>query len=269
MLKRIKRRSVYGKMILMCVESMLTYRGSLLIEILTDCLKSVSTFLVILFSFFSFQTFRGYDLSTVVFIFTFAHLSYGFCMLFFSSMRYFGDIVKEGTLDIIMVKPVNTMAYLCCRSVDISSFSHIIISIILFLCLADTFHIEWSLLKVVLFIISLIGSTLLQAGVLIFIASMAFTMVDVRGLDNLYAGFREFIWYPLVVFSKPVQFILLSFIPLGYISFVPCGIFIKHSVVNMMPGFLIYLSPLIGLFVFIAACVFWNKSMNQYHSTGC
>lgn len=256
-------------MIIMSIQSTLLFRGSLLVNILTDFLRSLSTFLVILISFFSISSFAGYDFVTVVFIFMFSHLSYGLCMMFFSSLRNFGDKVKAGELDIIMLKPVNTLGYVCCSSVNIGSVSHIIISIILFVCLDDAFGIEWTLAKALYFLLALISSALLQGAILLVISSLSFEMVDVRGLNNLYAGFREFTWYPLTVYNKVTQYIMLSFIPLGYISFVPTGIFMKHEVNSMLPSVLINGAPVLGIVVFILSYQYWKFKIRQYHSTGC
>ena len=265
----MKSIKVYLKLIVMSIQSALLFRGSLFVNILTDSLKSISTFLVILISFFSLSSFAGYDFVTVVFIFMFSHLSYGMCMMFFSSLRGFGDLVKGGGLDIIMLKPVNTLAYICCSSINIGTVSHVIVSLVLFICLNQAFCIKWTLLKIIYFIISLFSSAILQGAILLIISSMSFDMVDVRGLNNLYAGFREFIWYPLVVYNKATQFIMLSFIPLGYISFVPTGIFMPHEVNNMLPSILIYCSPLVGIALFIIAYLYWKYKLRKYHSTGC
>jgi len=265
----MKSLKVYLKLIRMSVESTLLFRGSLIVGILTDSLRSISTFFVILISFFSFSSFAGYDFATVVFIFMFSHLSYGLCMMFFSSLRGFGDLVKGGGLDTIMLKPVNTLGYICCSSVNIGTVSHIIVSVLLFVLLNDAFSIHWTFLKVLFFIFALISSALIQGAILLIISSMSFEMVDVRGLNNLYAGFREFIWYPIVVYNKVTQFIMLTFIPLGFISFVPTGIFLPHAVNRMLPAPLIYLSPLFGFAVFGIAYRYWSRKISEYHSTGC
>ena len=265
----MKRLVVYLKLIRMSIESVLLFRGSLLINIITDSLKSISTFLVILISFFSISSFAGYDFVTIVFIFMFSHLSYGLCMMFFSSLRGFGELVKKGDLDVIMLKPTNTLGFICCSSINIGTISHILVSLILFAALNNSFGIKWSVLKVLYFILALCSSALIQAAILLIISSLSFEMIDVRGLNNLYAGFREFIWYPLVVYNKITQFIMLTFIPLGYISFVPTGIFLPHEVNQMLPKQLIYLSPFLGFVIFYFAYKYWNRKIKQYHSTGC
>ena len=223
--------------------------------------------LTMLFVVLRFGSIVQWKLGDYMFIFIFANLSYGLRNIFMGSFRGIPWMIVNGQLDSVL--PSRSIY---CSIYPIRFDGGDLISDFIgyaFILFADLFTVDWGLLNTILYLLAVISGSLVQGAITLAISCVAFYMMDVKSIDNLYSGFREFIWYPLNIFNKVIQVILFTAVPLAYASFVPSGIFLRNSAYfKKVPIGLLYLSLAVGPLLFGLSYQVWKKALKRYASSG-
>lgn len=260
--------AIYFKLIAGSVKNSIANRCSFAFSLFGSIVSDIPAFLALVLIMTRFSSINGWTLGQMVFIYTLSHLSYGLRNLFFGQFRNMAKLVRDGDFDRTLLRPMNSLLYISGDKFTIGGCSHIILSTILFIIFVDDFGIKWSITNAFLFILALISSAMVQSAITIFIAGASFFIIDTKGLENVYSGLREFIWYPITIFDKVIQIILFTVIPLAFASYVPAGIFLNNPDYLILPGWVWKISLLVGFILFYLSCLFWKFSIKHYVSTG-
>jgi len=238
-------------------------------HIFSSIVQMLPSMLTMLFVVLRFGSIVQWKLGDYMFIFIFANLSYGLRNIFMGSFRGIPWMIVNGQLDSVLTKPINILLYISGSGFGWGAISYLILSVTLFILFADLFTVDWGLLNTILYLLAVISGSLVQGAITLAISCVAFYMMDVKSIDNLYSGFREFIWYPLNIFNKVIQVILFTAVPLAYASFVPSGIFLRNSAYfKKVPIGLLYLSLAVGPLLFGLSYQVWKKALKRYASSG-
>jgi ABC-2 type transport system permease protein len=260
---------LYIKLAVASIKNSIYNRIGFFLLICSSIIEMLPSMLMMVIIILRFGSVFAWSFGDYIFIFLFANFSYGFRNLFFGSFRNIPKMIVNGDLDNLLIRPINTLFYISGRNFNIHSISYIILSVSLFIIFNDNFNVDWSILNILLYLISIISAALVQGAITLIISCAAFFLMDSKGLDNLYSGFKEFIWYPLNIFNPVIQIILYTVVPLAYASFVPCGIFLRHNLYYQNIGQKLYiLSLLIGPLLFLLSYILWKKSLRIYASSG-
>lgn len=260
--------NTYIKLVTGSVKNSIVNRWSFAFNLLGSVVSDVPAFLALVLIMTRFSSINGWTLGQMVFIYTLSHLSYGLRNLFFGQMRNMVRLVRDGDFDRILLRPMNSLLYISGDKFTIGGCSHIILSTILFIIFINDFGVKWSFTNAFMFILAVLSSALVQSAITIFIAGASFFIIDTKGLENVYSGLREFIWYPITIFDKVIQFLLFTIIPLAFASYVPAGIFLDNPDYLILPGWVWKLSLLVGFILFYFSYLFWKFSIKHYVSTG-
>ena len=119
------------------------------------------------------------------------------------------------------------------------------------------FYIQW-----------IIGAFLIQCSLFMFANVPCFWMVKVDSLQNLKGNLSDFIQYPISIYQRWIQILLIFVFPVAFISFFPVQTFLhKTDFVGLSP-IVCYLSPLVGALLFFLGYRFFLFGIKNYKSTG-
>lgn len=239
------------------------------------CLYILGIFLMYLSSFIGlwlimrrFHYINGWAFGDILIIFSISLISYGFRNLFFIQFRRLGIMIKDGSLAVILTRPLNPFLYIMGNRFELGGISHVTLGILLLFIFKKEINVAWGIHNLVYFGLALISATLVQGGVTVFIGSTAFFLTETTGLDRIYNGMREFIWYPISLYNTLLKVVLFCIVPLAFASYVPAGIFLNKPEYQQYPKWIWEASLLAGLVIFLLAYKFWEFSLNRYQSTG-
>ena len=115
----------------------------------------------------------------------------------------------------------------------------------------------------------MLGGSLIFAGIRIIIAAIAFWAVNNSSLVHLFVySSREFLLYPLNIYSGSVKLLLTFLIPLGFINFYPAHYFLNKSTNDLFHPIFIYATFPIGVFIYTISLLIWKIGQNAYESAG-
>lgn len=246
------------------------YRKAFIVGGIAQLASYGAEFLLIWILMEKFKSINGWGQYEVLLLYALNLLTYALASFFlFNPTTQLTSMIKNGTFDEILTKPLNNFLYLVCREFNSAYISHLSLSIfVIWICFYQLGY-EFSITSFIFLLIMLIGGALIQGAFLIITAVPAFWFVENSGLRNIFFfKAKEFIRYPISIYHKLIQVFLTFILPYAFINFFPAQYFInKHDYSSFHPTFQ-YLTPIVGVVFFMISLKFWNIGINNYKSTG-
>ncbi len=243
------------------------YRGAFLIGLLAQGLAYVAEFTVIWVLVHRFGTLGGWNWEEVAFLYALNLMSYAIGAAFTYSQTELEGMVQKGTFDGLLVKPVNPYLTLAAQQFNVGYIGHIVVSGAILAWALGNLDIAWSLTNALFLMLALIGASLLQAAVLTLLGAWSFTFIRATFLFGFAGTLRTFITYPITIYSAAIQVILTVAVPFAFVNFYPAAVMLDKDG-QLFPGWIGWLTPLVGLLVFLGAYRVWMRGVNRYQGAG-
>ena len=258
----IKLLKIYLQGIKISLASRMAYRGdfflSIFIMLIGELIAPLTMFLV----YRSGAAFPDWNLYEVLLIQAIFLISKGIASpLFFGILYNTLSRVREGTFDILLIKPHSALFMSMVTAFDTEDFGKFIggvglMTIALF-NLPRPGLVQWLqfIILMVLSIITLFSFTLIMAG-------SVFKWVGNSRVFEIFDSITNFGLYPASIFSKSLQLIITSIIPVAIIGFLPASMLLGK------PSGGIFEAALSGLVFLAFRLWFWNFMLGKYTSSG-
>jgi len=249
-MKHALRRHI--KLYFQCLKTILNgemaYRLNFILGMIMTFCGNILFPLITLLIYANGQSFPGWTFWQVLLIQSIFTISSGISGTFFDGIFWnTNNCIREGTLDVILLKPVNSLFYMAATTVNLNGFSYIIGGFIMLLIAAPHCAVITlgGICNFLLFglagIFVLLGSTLIMSAT-------AFKWIGNSRIPEIFDSLQQFAKYPITVFPKAVQTIVTFIIPVGivaffpaqalmgqiqpvyYLSLIPCGIFAAFGI---------------------------------------
>ncbi|WP_218571221.1 ABC transporter permease [Paenibacillus oralis] len=217
-----------------------------------------------------FQTIQGWLPDQVIFLYGLNLCSYALAGFFFFSINSgLPLMIKEGTFDEILTKPLNSFLYLSCREFNTGYLSHLILSIFVIGLAFQRLQLELTFVGFVYLVLVLLGGALIQGAGLIITAVPSFWFTESRGIrELLFFQAKNFIRYPLSIYHGFIQILLTLILPYAFINFYPAQYFLKKQDFGFFSPVFQFVTPIVGLVLFTLAYGFWRVGIRSYQGTG-
>lgn len=217
-----------------------------------------------------FDTINSWNIDELIFLFSLIFITYGIFIVFFMALRDFSDWIKHGDFDRVMLRPRGLLTQLVLCGADwIAALGHGTLGILLFIFSANKVGIQWNLGMVVYYIVIVISGVLIQGAIFLIFSAISIYVVETGSLKEIfYWNMRKFAIYPLSIYNKFIQSILIFVVPFAFVNYFPAQFFLRKADIAAYPQWFMYLSPIVGIGLYILAYVFWKFSLRYYKSTG-
>jgi len=251
------------------LKSMLEYRLTTLIDILTMIINYGVGYLATWVLLSKFHSIQGWTLYEVFLLFNINMVANGISGLFFSQpMRGMEQMVQQGDFDIVLIRPMNSLIFTLIGRPNFSSIASLILGTGVFILCFTHLAIHLTILKIVFLFVAIIGSALIQAAILVTVGTMSFWVVKNTATYSLLNSLNNFLDYPITIYNKSIQAILTFVVPVAFVNFYPAHYFLDKTGDNLFFPILQYGTPVVGLVLFFLAYQFWKVGVNKYESTG-
>jgi len=243
------------------------YRGAFLIGLIAQGLAYVAEFTVIWILVHRFGTLGGWEWNEVAFLYSLNLMSYAIGAAFTYSQTELEGMVQKGTFDGVLIRPLNPYLSLAAQQFNVGYIGHIVIAFAILVWSLGNLAIDWSVTSVVFLGLALIGASLLQAAVLTLLGAWSFTFVRATFLFGFAGTLRTFITYPITIYSAGLQVVLTVIVPFAFVNFYPASALLGKEG-QLFPGWIGWITPLVGIAVFAFAYRVWNKGVDRYQGAG-
>ena len=260
---------IYFRMAIASIKSRMEYRSTFIIFMFTLIAFYTAQVLTIGVVIQRFKSIGGWSMGEMAFLYSLLILSQGLVASIFNGLIDFSTQVRDGIYDRTLIRPLSPIVQVVMNGFEISGLAHIIMGIASFLLANSFLDIQWDFKNSFMFVMVILGGSLILAGIRIIIAAIAFWAVNNNSLVHLFVySSREFLLYPLNIYTGGVRFLLTFLIPLGFINFYPAHYFLNKSPDNLFHPFFIFATLPVGITIFLFSLIIWKFGENAYESAG-
>jgi ABC-2 type transport system permease protein len=262
---------IYRRLLGVQFRSQLQYRVSFLFDLLSTGLVVVFEFGSIALVLERFGHIRGWTLGEVAFLYGLAETAFGIMDMVFSGFDppYFGRHVRRGTLDQLMLRPVNLTVQVLGSEFALRRIGRIVMGIAILALAVDMTGLSWTPVKVLYLPLVLLGMVCFFGGLFIIGSSITFwTVESIEVLNILTYGGSFVISYPMHIYQDWMRRFFTFVVPAIFLTYYPSLYFLEKPDPFNFPQYAPFLSPLVGFMVLAVALVFWKYALRYYRSTG-
>ncbi len=240
----------------------MAYRGdffiSMTIMLILEFIVPLVTYLI----YRSGMAFPGWSLYEMLLLQGIFMLAKGIAFpLFFGIVWNVLERVREGTFDLLIIKPGSILFMTIITGIDIEDFGKLLGGFLLFgIGCSHIQHI--SIIQWLQFILLLILSVLVLFSFSLFMAGSVFKWVGNSRVYELFNSVMSFATYPRSIFSKGLQTIISWVIPIAMVAYFPASALLTKSSEGIL------YAALSAAVFFILSLLFWKYMLRQYTSAG-
>lgn len=254
----------------MSIHSRMQYRADSIVAALAVFLRESTNIIVIYLALLKFDKINDWNVNEMLFLFSLLFLTYAFVVSLFADLRQFSDMTRTGRFDRLMLRPRGLLFQLILNNADvIASIGHGTLGILLFVISAGKVGIEWNIQTILYYVATVIGGVLIQGGMFIIFSSLCFYFVETNSIQDIfYWNMRKFAGYPISIYNKLIQTIMIYVVPFAFVNYFPAQYLLRKPDMAQYPAIYMYMAPVVGVIMYCIAYVFWRISVKRYQSTG-
>lgn len=175
------------------------------------------------------------------------------------NMRLIMDDVREGKLDFVLIKPVNSQFFVSFRRVIIWRVADILLGLVLIVVASTRLAETMTPGKVVLFVGMLSAGAVIIYSFWLMLATLAFWLTRVNNMEMVFWNVFEAGRYPVQIYRPSIRALLTYVVPLAFITTFPAAALVGKE---RFSGLLLALLFAAGSF--LAASSFWRYGLRNY-----
>jgi len=246
------------------------YRVDAVLRSLAVFARESTGIIVIYFTLLKFNSLNGWNIYELLFLYSLIFLTYGIMIIFFTGLRDFGNMVREGSFDRFVLRPRGILFQIIFVNSDwFAAIGHGGLGITSFLISAGKVGVHWNIYNALYYLFAVIGGVLIQGAVFLFIATLNIYLIETGSIKELlYWNVRKFAGYPISIFNKGVQFLMIYIMPYAFVNYFPAQFLLRKEDMSQYPEIYLYLTPIVGVGMYLLAYAFWLYSLKYYKSSG-
>lgn len=259
----------YFKLAIASIKSRMEYRASFIAFLISATLFYSAQIATIGIIVYRFRAIGGWNAGEIAFLYSLLILSQSIVSFIFSGLLEFSNLVREGVYDRYLLRPLSSLGQVIMGSFEIGGFANLLMGILTFVLANSMVSIQWNTNNIFFFILSILGGSFILGGIRIFISAIAFYAINNQSLIHLFVfSSREFLLYPVNIYSYGVRFLLTFTFPLAFVNFYPAQYFLVKNSVELYHPYFRYATFPVGIIVLISSLIFWKYGEKAYESAG-
>jgi ABC-2 type transport system permease protein len=256
--------TVFWDYIVQYLKSRLIYRIDFINEVLSDLLMQGVSLIFILVVFQHTPAMAGWSQAEVIFIYGYFLVPYAIFTTFFNLWDFNERYIIKGEMDRVLTRPIHNLAQIVLERTQPEALFGVITGLVIMIYASIQLKLQFTWYDPLVFILMIIGSVGVYAGVYVAIASIGFYSDSKTGISPMIWNIQNYGRYPLDVYNKAIRFVLTWILPFAYVGMYPSAYFLQRE------AWYIYsmATPLVGCVVFVLGLFIWNLGVRQYRGAG-
>lgn len=260
---------LYGRYASISLRGQMEYRASFLMQTAGQFLITGVEFLGIWALFSRFGQIRGWTLGEAAFFYGLISISWSLADALSRGFDVFGQTVKNGDFDRILLRPRSTILQLFGHELTLRRMGRLTQGLAVLAFAVATVEISWSAARLLLLVLAVAGGVCLFVGLMILEATSAFWTTESLEAWNAFTyGGVTMSQYPLEIYRPWFRRFFLVAIPLGCINYLPAVAILGRPDPLGTPVPLQWMAPLAGPVFLLIALQVWKVGVRHYQSTG-
>ena len=261
-MNKIKYLVVYTKFLHTSLASELEYKTNIIIDAITAMLSLVGSIFLLSIFFQNTGNIGGWKFEQALIIQGIYTVLNGITNTWFNpNLREIVRHVREGTLDFVLLKPIDSQFFISLKKISPSGFLEIILGVcLLFYCIKIN-QIKLSLNFLILCLITITCSICILYSLWFFISTTTIWFVKTWNATEVLRSFLYIGRFPMSSFSFSLRLFFSIIIPIAFITTIPSEVFLGIAQI-----WKIILEILITLVFLMTSRRFWLFALKYYSS---
>ena len=253
---------VYKNFLFTSLASEFEYKTNILIDLITAILSLIGSIFLLSIFFQNKGSIGGWEFEEALIIQGIYTILNGITnTLFNPNLTEIVKHIREGTLDFVLLKPIDSQFFISLKKINPSGFLEIILGfcLLLFCIRLNQINLNFSFLT--LSLITLICSICILYSLWFFISTTTIWFVKTWNATEVLRSFLYIGRFPLNSFSFPLRIFFSIFIPIAFITTIPSEVFLGLS-----QFWQIILEVIVAIIFIISSRKFWLFALKFYSS---
>ncbi len=254
---------LYWKFFSIHLKSEMAYPASFFLSCVGRLLCTINCLVGIGLMMWRFGSIGDYTAGEVLLGFGVVMTAFNIAECFARGFDQFSKIVREGTLDRLVVRPRGLVFQVICQDTRMASLPNIVLGIAVIAYGVSVSGIAWTVPKA-LVLLSMVacGSLLFFGMFLVYAALCFFTMEGLEVLNIFTDGIRTFSQFPFDIYGKGVLFFTTAVMPMAMVQYWPLQYLMGKG------GPIYGMFPVLSLWFLIPCWLAWRLGIRHYASAG-
>ncbi len=255
--------TLYLSFVKASLKEMLVYRIDCIVGIISQLITQVVEIIFIWIVFQNTENLAGWNFKQILLLYGITLLSIGIEDFCFDSLYDIGPkYIKNGEFDKILLRPVHPLISIIGSSKAFTTLGYFGLGLVLVIIMLVQLAIPITflfILKIIFF--SIVGALIIGAIMTIFSITSFWTY---RSNEVIWSAFRiyTFAQYPIDIYNKFIKILITFILPFAFVAYYPTMSYLGFN------NYMIYLSPVVAIILWVIAVKVWNLALNKYRSTG-
>ena len=257
-----KYLKVYKKFLHTSLASELEYKTNILIDLITAILSLIGSVFLLSIFFQNNVYLGGWKFEQALIIQGIYTILNGITNTWFNpNLTEIVKHIREGTLDFVLLKPIDSQFFISFKKINPSGFLEILLGIFLLLFCIKINQIDFNLSFLILSLITIICSICILYSLWFFISTTTIWFVKTWNATEVLRSFLYIGRFPLNSFSLSLRIFFSVFIPIAFITTIPSEVFLGLSQL-----WKILLEVIVALIFLFTSRKFWLYALKFYSS---
>ena len=263
MVKVLDNVKLYFSFLKASLKEMLIYRLDCIVGMVSQILTQLVEIIFIWIVSETTENLAGWNFMQVLLLYGITLISVGISDFCFDALYDIGPkYIREGDFDKIMLRPVHPLISIIGASKEFTALGYFGLGLAMTITMLIKLAIPITailILKIVFF--SIVGAAIIGAINTIFSIASFWTY---RSNEIIWSFYRTYTFaqYPIDIYNKFIKVLITVILPFAFVAYYPT---MDYLGINT---YMIYLSPIIAIVLWIIAVKVWNFALNKYRSTG-
>lgn len=263
MKKILENISLYLSLLKISLKEILIYRIDCIAGIFSQLVVQVVSLIFIFIVFQNTENIAGWNFEQILLLYGVTRVSIGISGYCFDALYDIGPkYIRNGEFDKILLRPVHPLISIIGASKEFESLADFFIGLGITVYMLYTLAIPITVLlifKIIFF--SIIGALIIGAINTIFSITSFWTY---RSNEIIWSFYRiyTFTEYPIDIYNVFIKILITIILPFAFVAYYPTMDYLGLN------HYMIYLSPIIAIILWVIAIKLWNMALNKYRSTG-
>ena len=257
-----KYLKVYTKFLHTSLASEFEYKTNILIDLVTAILSLIGSIFLLSIFFQNKSSIGGWEFEQALVIqgiYTILNVITNTC--FNPNLTEIVKHIREGTLDFVLLKPIDSQFFISLKRISPSGFLEIILGFCLLLYCLRINQININLSFLILCIFTIICSIGILYSLCFFISTTTIWFVKTWNATEVLRSFLYIGRFPLNSFSFSLRIFFSVFIPITFITTIPSEVFLGISQI-----WKILLEVIVASVFILSSRKFWLYALKYYSS---
>ena len=261
--------AVYRHLVMASVRSQLAYPTSFALQCAGQALVQLEDMVVIVVLFSRIGAMGGFTRQEVLLIFSLAGVSFGLADLLIGSLDRVGELVRAGTLDALLLRPVPAITQICAAEFALRRLGKVVTALAILGYVLATSHIGWTPLRAAMLVITPLTGLVLFGAIWVTATATTFWLLEGQELPNSVTyGSGLFTSYPVSVFSRWLLRLMAFVVPGAFVAYYPALAILGKPDPLGLPAVLPYSAPVVAVLAAGLAALAWRAGLRHYVGTG-